>query len=700
MLSTLGSDVKFALRQLRRSPGFALSAIVTLALGIGATTAIFALVNGILLSPLPFPHADRLVAINTLEFSPGVATNNPDAGDAIDSSYPNFFDWQRQNHSFESIASYQYNARLFAKANNEGARVIRCGRVSANLFSTLGVAPVLGRSFTTEGQQPGHRVVILSHELWIAMFGASRDVIGQIVKVSDQPSVIVGVMPAGFHYPVNEPALFWATYAADTEGPNRLTSIRESEELHIFGRLKPGVTQQQAVADLNMIQRQLAQQYRVNLLRPAVLLQPLLKQQVGDIRNVLLLLLASVAVVLLIGCANVAGLLLARATSRTREIAVRAALGASRYRVARQLLVELLLLAANGGMFGILASILFVRLGIRMVPDDTPRLFNVSIDARVVLFAFALSALTAVIFGSLPALRVSRSDPAHALRDGGIKTTAGRRGNRMHHALVVVETALGFRLLIGSGLLLRSLLNLSHLDPGFDTDRTFHFDVALTNARYPDPSKVQFYKKYLPEIASLPGVIRVSAGHPMPGGGGGGSWTSFSIAGHVDPPDNPPSTTVHVVMPGFFETMSIPLLRGRTFTEHDNLPTSAPVAIINRAFAQKHFPNEDPIGRYLTPRLEYSNEPARAWQIVGIVGDTLSGDPWDTPYWTGFFLPLGSIHRILFRESSSKPRVTRAPIRTPCRRLRNESTPKRSSLTIRYLRIASASLRCRCNWQS
>jgi putative ABC transport system permease protein len=650
MLSTVSQDVTFALRQFRRSPGFAIAAIVTLALGIGATTAIFTLVDGILLRPLPFPDRDRLVAINTLEFPPGVLTTNPAAGEPIGTSYPNYFDWQRENHTFESIAAYHENTRLFAKANNEGAQVIPCGRVSANLFLTLGVAPALGRTFTSEEEQPGRRVVILSHELWVSAFAASRDVIGQTVKVSDEPSIVVGVMPAGFHYPVNQPALFWATYAANAEGRFPLTSIREDDVLHIVGRLKPGATMTQALADLNTVQRQLAQQYPVNRFRPAVLLQPLLSEQVGDIRGVLTLLASSVGAVLLIGCANVAGLQLARAASRKGEMAVRMALGASRIRVVRQLLIESLLLAIGGGMIGWLVSIVFVRVGIRMVPRDIPRLFNVAVDTRVLMFALLLSIATAVIFGLLPAWRVSRSDPAHALRDGGLTMTAGVNRNRLRYALVVGETSLGFALLIGSGLLIKSMINLAHLDPGFDTEGTLYFDVALSQARYPDPTKVPFYKKLVAEIATVPGVIRVSAGHPIPGSGGGGSWTSFAIPGYTDPA-NLPACTVHAVMPGYFETVSIPLLGGRTFTEHENLATATPVAVVNRAFVRKYFPNEDPIGRYLTPRFEYSTEPILPRQIIGIVGDTLSGDPWDDPYGPRFFLPYAQY------PTHTRPRV-------------------------------------------
>jgi len=636
MLSTIPRDLTFALRQLRRSPGFALSAIVTLAFGIGATTAIFTLVDGILLRPLPFPNHDRLAAIDTIEFPPGAPTTNPEAGYHIASSYPNFFDWQRQNHSFESLASYDYQERLIAKPNGEGAQVIHCGRVSANFFATLGVIPEIGRMFRAEEEQPGRRVVILSHELWVSLFASSPDVIGQTVKISDQAYAVIGVMPAGFHYPLDEPALFWATYAADSEGRSPKTSIREYDGLHILGRLKSGTTMRQGLADLNTIQRQLAQQYREDRFRPAVSIQPLLSQQLGDAGEVLVLLLASVGVVLLIACANVAGLLLARATSRKTEIAVRTALGAGRIRIARQLLIEALLLAMCGGAIGVLTAVVLVRIGLHLVPQDTPRLFNVSIDGRMLLFALLLSALTAVIFGLLPAWCVSRSHPAQALRDGGA-TTAGRSRNRLQQALVVAETALGFSLLIGSGLLLQSMLNLLHLDPGFDTRQTVSFDIALTQQRYPDPTKIPFYRKLLPEISAIPGVLRVGAGHPPPGSDGHGSWMDLSIAGHVESADDPPAAEEHAVMPGFFEALSIPVLQGRIFTDHDNVGASAPVAIVNRAFVQKYFPNEDPIGHYFTPHNE-DGEPFVAREIIGVVGDTLSDDPWN-PYQPEFFLP-------------------------------------------------------------
>lgn len=637
MLSTALQDLSFAIRQMRRSPAFTVIVALTLALGIGATTAIFSLVDGILLRPLPFPDGGRLVAIHTLEFAPGASPSNLAEADYLGSSYPNFFDWQRQNHTFQSLASYADQSRLFSKAKGEGAQVIKCGRVSSNFFPTLGVAPVLGRNFTSEEEQPGHRVVILSHELWVSEFASSPNVIGEVVKVSDEPSIIVGVMPKGFHYPVAEPAFFWATYAADAEGPSPHTSYRDGTSIDVVGRLRPGVTIPQALADLNTIQRNLAQQYSEDRFLLAVAVQPLLSSAVDNIRPALFFLFAAVTVVLLIACANIAGLLLARATSRQTEIALRTALGASRMRVVRQLLIEALLLALAGGVAGILAAILFLRLGLHSIPSDVPRLYNISLDGRVLVFAVLLSAVTALIFGLLPAWRMSRSDPANTLRECAANMTSGRRRNRLHHALVVAETALGFTLLIGSGLLIKSTINILHLDAGFDTERTVCFDIALTNKRYPDPAKVGFYEKLLPELGAIPGVEKVAAGHALPSFGTR-AWTSFTIAGHPHPPDNLPGADAHAVTPGFFETLSIPLLRGRTFTDHDNLATSAPVAVVNRSLVKQYFPGEDPIGRYFTPMFEHSAEPVIARQIIGIVGDTRSDDPWD-PYQPHFFLP-------------------------------------------------------------
>lgn len=643
MLSTLRQDVTFAVRYFRRSPGFAVTAILTLALGIGATTAIFSLIDGILLRPLPFPQPEQLVAISTLEFPAGVAPSNLAAANSIGNSYPNFFDWQRQSHAFDSLASYDNITRLFSKANGEGARVLEGGRTTTNLFSILGVAPALGRMFTEEEELPGHRVAILSHELWVSDFGASPDAIGQTIKISDEPYVVIGVMPRDFHYPVGRPASFWSTYAIDSEGQNPVTSLRDDERLSAIGRLKPGIGINQALAEMNTIQRGLAQQYFENRYRLGVSINPLLEQEVADVRPALSLLFAAVGVVLIIGCANVAGLLLARANARRPEVALRTALGASRIRVLRQLLVEALLLALAGGTAGILASFGLLRAGLHLIPNDLPRLYNIAIDGRVLAFAALLSACTSLIFGLLPAWRMSKSDPATALRDSGFTTTSGRGHNRLHHALIIAQTALGFALLIGSGLLIRSMFNVIHINPGFDTTHTVYFDIALTNKLYPVPAKFHFIDRLLPEIAKIPGVERVSAGHPLPILWGPGSFTNFTIANQLNLPDQLPDAGAAVVMPGYFETLSIPLLRGRTIAPHDNDPNAPPVAVINQAFARKYFPNDDPLGQYFTPKFERTDEPVidrqkMARQIIGVVGDTRVDDMWD-PYQPQFFIP-------------------------------------------------------------
>src|SRR5579862_9683380 len=638
MLSTVLQDVHYAVRQFRRSPAFAVTAVLTLALGVGATTAIFSLFDGIVLRPLPFPHAEQLVAVDTLEYPPGVPASNLAAAYGNSSSYPNFFDWRRENHSFESLASYDHIVRLFSKANGEGARVLEGGRVSANLFPLLGVSPALGRSFTAEEEQPGHRVAILSHELWVSDFASSPNVLGETIKISDEPYTVIGVMPASFHYPIGQPSPFWSTFSIDAEGTVPLTSLRDGENLSVVGRLKPGVAIKQALAELNTIQSSLAQQYSEDRYRLGVSINPLLDEEVSDIRPALSLLFAAVGVVLIIACANVAGLLLARANGRRPELALRTALGASRSRVVRQLLVEALLLALAGGALGILASFALLRAGLLLIPSDLPRLYNIAIDGRVLAFAVLLSAITSLIFGLLPAWRMSKSDPATSLRDGGFTATSGRHHNQLHHALIIAQTALGFTLLIGSGLLIRSMFNIIHINPGFDTTHTVYFDVALTNKLYPVPAKFQFIDKLLPEIAAIPGVERVSAGHPLPIRWGAGTSINLTIANHLNSPDQLPAAGAAVAMPGYFETLSIPLVRGRTFGPRDNDPKATPVAIINQAFVRKYFANEDPLGQYFTPKFEHSEEPIVARQIIGVVGDTRLEDMWD-PYQPQFFMP-------------------------------------------------------------
>jgi putative ABC transport system permease protein len=638
MLAMLQQDLRFALRQLGRNLGFSLAVVLTLALGVGTTTAIFSLMDGILLRRLPFPHSEQLMAIDTLEFPVGVPATNTAAAAHVESSYPNFFDWRDQNHTFQNLACVAPTERLFSKMNGEGARVIPGARVSANLFATLGVAPALGRWFTPEEERPGHRVVVLSHELWVSDFASSPTAIGQSVLISDEPSTIVGVMPKDFHFPVDTPAYFWATFAADAEGVMPNTSQRGWDVLFGIGRVKPDVRVEHALADLNTIQATLARFYPENRNRPAVSVTPLLEQSVSEARSALTFLLAAVIFLLLIGCANVAGLLLVRVNGRQAELALRSVLGASRTRILAQHLLESLLLALIGGVLGIFFAVGLLRAGLRFIPSDFPRLYNVSIDGRMLAFAILLSAVTALIFGLFPAWSLLQLRPAQTLREGGLTTTASARRNRLHHTLVAVETALSFTLLVGSGLLIRTVRNVLNLEPGFDRQHTVSFDIALTKKRYPDPSKVPYFEKLLPQLAAIPGVEKVSSVHPLPLFWPG--WTSFTIPGHPTPPDNPPDAIGAVAMPGYFETLSIPLLSGRTFTAHDNDPKSppAPVAVVNQSFARKYFLEEDAIGRYFIPDVGLPGQTRMAHQIIGIVGDTRTGDLWN-PYQPEFFLP-------------------------------------------------------------
>jgi len=638
MLSSASQDLRFALRHFRRSPGFTITAVLTLALGIGSTTAIFSLVDGILLRPLAFPNPERLVAIHTLEFPPGVAATNLAAANSLGASYPDFLDWRQRNRTLDAVASCDSSPRLFSKLNGESSRVLSAARVSADLFSALGVAPTLGRTFRPEEEQAGHHVVILSHELWVSDFASSPSVLGQVVKISDVPHTIIGVMPAGFHFPVGDAAHFWNTFAGYAEGPFPRVARRDDDGLYIVGRLKSGTTLQQAVTDLSGLQRGMAQQYSEDRYKLAVSMTPLLEDTVGDFQPALSLLLAAVGVVLLIGCSNVAGLLLARANSRRPELAVRTALGASRWQILSQLLREALLLALMGGTAGVVLAFALLRTGLRFVPSDLPRVNEVGLDARVLVFAVLLSAVTALIFGLVPGWRMSSVDPANALRESGQGITGGRGRHRLHGALVVAETALGFTLLVGSGLLIRSMINMLHIEPGFDTQHTLAFDIALTNTRFPDPTKVPFFTKLLPQLAALPGVERVSAGDPLPPHWPWDYSTNLNIPGYPASPDNLPNAVATVAEPGYFETLSIPLLRGRTFTEHDNDPKAPAVAVITRSFARRYYPAADPIGQHFVPMFQRPGEADSAREIVGIVGDTRSEDL-SNLYSPEFFLP-------------------------------------------------------------
>lgn len=608
----LWADLGFAIRQLCRNPGFSLTAILTLALGIGATTAVFSLVNTILLRPLPFPAQNRLMWLAQQDHSlPGVV---PEA-----LSYPDYFDWRAQNHTFSGMASYRGGGVTLQTAGE--AQRLDAQQVSANFFQVLGVAPMLGRDFHWEDEKPGNREVMLSYSLWQLEFGSAKDIAGKTIQMDDHAYTVAGVMPKGFQFPLESPApALWKSIAEDAEGKDPQTGQRGFDSLDIVGRLKPGVTVEQAKADLSLVASNLARQYPdSNKQYSSALVEQELTHMTGDTRPALRLLFGAVTLVLLIVCANVAGLLLARGSRRSAEFALRAAMGASRATIIRQLLVESITLSLCGGAAGVALAYVLVQASVRLMPLNIPRIEDAAIDANVLLFDLTLSLVTGLVFGLLPAWRVSRSTPAQALRDGSRTVAGGHTQNNVQSGLVIAQTAIGLVLLVSSGLLIRSFVRILNVDPGFDPKHVITARIRVSFDTVSHDQHVQFYQQLVARISSLPGVRSASAGWPLPMSNNNSS-VSFSIQGRPVAKGDEPSESIALAMPGYFESMRIPLVAGRTFGEHDGLK-GAPTIIVNRAFANKYFPGESPIGKHIRVNegddvFEHSMR-----EVVGVVGD-------------------------------------------------------------------------------
>ena len=623
-MQTLLQDLRFAARQLRKNPGFALTTILTLALGIGATTAIFSLVNAVLLRPLPFPEPDRLMyAANSRPPRSGRVTD--DGG--VSESYPDFFDFRQQNHSFTYLAAFHDNQ--FTLNGRGKAKHLSGYIVTADFFRTLGVHPQYGRDLLPEDEKAGVHVAMLSHSLWQTSFGSDRNIVGKTINLGGTGYVVAGVMPEGFAFPVRVPApQLWTSSADDAffaNGDKPLTEQRGAHFLDMIGRPKPGVSAGQAQADLGVIVRNLARQYPdTNKKMTSAVVKPELEHMVGDTRPALRILFGAVLFVLLIACANVAGLLLARASRRRSEIAVRSALGASRVQILRQIMVESVFIGICGGVAGIVLAIGLLRLTLRFVPEHLPRLEQISADYRVLAFAIAVSIFTGILFGLLPAIRISRLDPSTTLREGTRTTTSGRQQHHVHGALVIAETAIGLVLLVGSGLLIRSFVRILHVDPGFDSQHVLVASIDLPDNRYPGDKNVFFYNELIPRLVAIPGVQAASAGWPLPFTDSMMS-VSFEIEGHPTPPGDSPAEVVSIAYPGFFKTLGIPIKQGREFTDADTR-NSPKVMLITENFARKYFPNENPIGKRLKPGLGDGLTSEAFREIVGVVGDVKRAD--------------------------------------------------------------------------
>ncbi|MDQ3803874.1 MAG: ABC transporter permease [Acidobacteriota bacterium] len=609
MLGDFWQDLRYGLRTLLKNPGFTAVAVIALALGIGANSAIFSVVNAVLLRPLPYRDPDRLVMVWEENTKAGYPRDTPAAA--------NYIDWRDQNQVFEgmaAIADVSFNLTGAGEPERLDGR-----RVSASLFPLLGVEPHLGRAFLPEEDQPGaNRVAVLSHGLWQRRFGADANIAGKPLTLNGESYEVVGVMPPHFQFPSREDEL-WVPIAFT---PQEAAS-RGRHYLQVLARLKPGVTLGQAQAEMSTIAARLQQQYPEQNTNLGATVTPLHEHVVGDIRPALLVLLGAVGFVLLVACANVANLLLARAAVRQKEIAVRVALGASRLRLVRQFLTESVLLAALGGGLGLLLSVWGVSLLKTFIPENISQARAVAVDARVLGFTVLVSLLTGLIFGLAPAVQASNFNLNETLKEGGRDSAAGSRGNRIRALLVVAEVAVSLVLLIGAGLLINSFLRLRNVDPGFRADNLLTMSIELPQQKYPDPARrAAFYTELVSRIEALPGVKSAAVTNWIPLVFQGDS-IGFSIEGRPDPAPGQgrrPTVVTRVVHPHYFRTMGIQLLRGREFGEQDRVE-SPTVAVISETMARRHWPGEDPTGKRITPGPATSTDPDDWVTIVGVVKD-------------------------------------------------------------------------------
>jgi putative ABC transport system permease protein len=635
-MRSLFQDLRYGLRLLAKSPGFTMVSVLTLALGIGANTAIFSIVNAILLRPLPFRDPQRLVALGEFDTRAGLGVADRNL------SYPDFTDIRTRNHSLEAVAAYHNDDATLTGAGQ--ALHVKLEVVSGNLFQLLGTQPSVGRSFLDGEDEPGHHVVVLSQLFWLRQFHGDPGVIGRTVDLNGRAYTIVGVMPSGFQFPVQAEATeLWVTFSrdAETDDPKDRpqTAIRGDHYLNAIARLKPGATIDQANADLDSIARALATEYPNENSYNGIGARPELDSLVGESRTPLLVLFGAVGLVLLIACANIANLLLARATNRAREIAIRAALGATRARVVRQLLVEALALSLAGAVAGTGVAVWGLSAMLKLYPSNLPRAAEVGLDHKVLIFTVALAAATGIIFGLIPALQVSKPNLIDTMREGGRSATVGAGHHRLRSGLVIAETALGMMLLVGAGLLIRSFHRLSSVDLGMNPQHVLTANFDLSETRYNPDQQDRFVQELFNRLNALPAVRQAAGVFPLPLSNSRVN-ISFNYVDHPVPEANEPSADFYVVTKGFFETLQVPLVRGRTFDDRDQR-NSVPTMIINQEFARKFFPHENPIGRRV--KIGAGEGVARASyktrEIVGIVGNFRRSNL-GRPPGAAFFAPL------------------------------------------------------------
>jgi predicted permease len=608
-MRSLWQDLRYGARMLLKQPGFTLIAVITLALGIGANTAIFTVVNAALLRGLPYRDSERLVHL--WETTPRKDFSQREA------SYPDFLDW-RENQAFEGVAAYAGGSGMTLTGRGTPER-IPATLVSANFFTALGVEALRGRAFLPEEDQASAApTVMLSYGLWQRLFGADPNIIGQSLTLDDRPYNVIGILPPSFQFAPRGDSELWVAYQP-TQAAAELSQLthRGTHGAKVIARLKAGVSFEQAQAEMRAVGRRIEQQYPDSHTGTTVILVPLHEQIVGAIKPVLLVLLGAVGFVLLIACANVANLLLARASARRKEVAIRAALGASRWRLMRQMLTESMLLALVGGGIGLLIAQWGVAMLVAVIPEfqlnTMPYLRGLSLDRGMLAFTGLLSLLTGIVFGLAPAWQTSKLELQTVLKEGG-RTGGGTTHHRLRDVLVVTEIALALVLLVGAGLMMRSVWRLLEVNPGFRTENLLTMRISLPEAKYQEAAKAEnFYRQLDSRLEVLPGVKGIGLVSRVPLQGG--FTTAFYPAGQPVPPRGQEiEGNLRYVSSGYFQTMGVPLIKGRYFTDQDN-PTAPAALIVNQTLARRLFPNQDAVGQQLV----FVDRPTI--QIVGVVGD-------------------------------------------------------------------------------
>src|SRR3954468_1935788 len=572
-MNTLLHDIRYGVRMLLKHKGFTAVAVIALALGIGANTAIFSLVNGVLLRPLPFPDAERIIYLEGTNPGAGITASNI--------SYLDFTDWSQQTDFFASTAAYWTGTANFGADGAEPERVPRAG-VTSGFFTVLAVQPVLGRTFVPEDDKGWPQTVaIISHGLWKRRFGSDPAIVGKQVQMSSFPLTIIGVMPPGFEYP--EQTHVWVPTAV-----NLRDEPRDNRVWSAIARLNTGIDLKQAQNRLSAINAQLGKQFRETNKGWDVFISPLHERLVREVKPSLLALLGAVGFVLLIACANVANLLLARSAARQKEIAIRAALGASRTRVLRQMLTESVLLSAIGGIAGLLLSVWLTNALMSMLPEGAPRLDQVGIDYRVLAFVLGVTAVTGILFGIVPALQASKLDVTSALKEGG-RTAEGHRRTSARSLLLIGEVALSLILLVGAGLLIKSFLRLQEVRPGFNPHNVLMASVALPGAKYKEEQRPEFFRQLVERLQTAPGVQAVGGGVNLPLAASNYSiGRAFIPEGRPLAIDESRDASFSAITGDFFRALQVPLVAGRTFELRDN--KDAPkVVIVNETLAKRHF---------------------------------------------------------------------------------------------------------------